>query len=153
MTDTTSKPYDGGPAFPVQEQHDDGSHYVTHNGMSRRDWFAGQALTLAAAVLHDNDSKPDIDGIAGSAYAVADAMLRQSDAEQVDQRLAAAIKRAEDAEKSLDEMRPVWAMGHTSDSVAAQSLTVALARLWAILGVNNQTDAVAALCALKARKA
>lgn len=39
---------DGGPAFPITEQGLQG-----YNGMSLRDWFAGQALAgLAAASAH-----------------------------------------------------------------------------------------------------
>lgn len=42
-----SAPNDGGPAFPVQGS----PKYGDRNGMSLRDWFAGQALAgiLAAA--------------------------------------------------------------------------------------------------------
>lgn len=40
---------DGGPAFPIpQQQFTDGVTIVSaqgHDGMSLRDWFAGQALT------------------------------------------------------------------------------------------------------------
>jgi hypothetical protein len=42
-------------------------------------------------------------------------------------------------------MRPVWAQGFTSDSEAAQASSTALAEIWAILEVTNQTDAVARL--------
>jgi hypothetical protein len=46
---------------------------------------------------------------------------------------------------SLESMRPVWAQGHSSDSIAAQVSSAALAQIWDILGVTNQTEAVAKL--------
>jgi hypothetical protein len=45
----------------------------------------------------------------------------------------------------LEQFRPLWAQGYTNDSVAAQTLGSALTRLWKMLGVSNQTDAVQAL--------
>ena len=45
----------------------------------------------------------------------------------------------------LEQFRPLWAQGYTNDSVAAQTLGGALTRLWKMLGVSNQTDAVQAL--------
>lgn len=46
---------------------------------------------------------------------------------------------------AAESMRPFWAMGYSSDSIAAQSSFVALAALWKLLGVDNQTQAVAVL--------
>jgi hypothetical protein len=46
---------------------------------------------------------------------------------------------------ALEKLRPVWAQGHTSDSVAAQVSSGALASIWSVLGVSNQTDCMAAL--------
>jgi len=61
---------DGGPAFPVNP------HPNIHggsDGMSLRDWFAGQAL----AGIMPSDGRPDGDQAkAYWAYAMADAMLR-----------------------------------------------------------------------------
>lgn len=48
----------------------------------------------------------------------------------------------------LEALRPVWAQGHTSDSVAAQANGQALAALWKMLGVDNQTDASVRLMTL-----
>jgi len=45
----------------------------------------------------------------------------------------------------LEAMRPHWAQGHTTDSLVALSATNALSELWQIMGVDNQTDAVARL--------
>ncbi|MFG1205623.1 hypothetical protein [Xanthobacter flavus] len=35
----------GGPAFPFNERTGDGAHYHSHSGISRREWFAGHALS------------------------------------------------------------------------------------------------------------
>lgn len=66
---------DGGPAFPHDEKHDDGSHYLSMGSMSLRDWFAGQALAGFAA-LSECDAMGIIEA-ARSAYAHADAMLAE----------------------------------------------------------------------------
>jgi hypothetical protein len=44
--------------------------------------------------------------------------------------------------EELEALRPHWAQGHTDDSMAAQHATGALCKLWAMLGVTNQTQAV-----------
>ena len=67
---------DGGPAFPR-----DGGEAVGTDGMSLRDWFAGQALAGTLASLVPNESwpagQPDpFDALAASAYRQADAMLK-----------------------------------------------------------------------------
>jgi hypothetical protein len=59
---------DGGPAFP---RHG----YNSNDGMTLRDWFAGQALQglLACGEAHDEHT----DSVtAGAAYKMADAMLK-----------------------------------------------------------------------------
>ena len=58
---------------------------------------------------------------------------------------AEANTRAETAEKVLEELRPVWAQGWTSDSQAAQASSNALAEVWQLLGAHNQTEALARL--------
>lgn len=45
----------------------------------------------------------------------------------------------------LERMRPAWAQGHDTASIAAQVNTAALCELWALLGVTNQTAAIARL--------
>jgi hypothetical protein len=60
----------GGPAFPVSCAADGTplrASYQDTDGMSLRDWFAGQALTGVQA--------PTAEGVAAAAYRVADAML------------------------------------------------------------------------------
>ena len=50
---------------------------------------------------------------------------------------------------ALETLRPAWAMGHTSDSVAAQASAAALAQVWRALGAANQTEAMVALRGLQ----
>jgi hypothetical protein len=67
---------DGGPAFPVPDSHHaNGQVQYGANGMTLRDWFAGQALQglLACGEAHDEHT----DSVtAGAAYKMADAMLK-----------------------------------------------------------------------------
>jgi hypothetical protein len=53
--------------------------------------------------------------------------------------------RATAAHDMLETMRPVWAQGFTSDSMAAQATSAALAQMWKALGVTDQTAAMAAI--------
>ena len=64
-----SKPNDGGPAFPCT----DAKGFVSE-GMSLRDYFAGQAM---AGQLADPDGEIDPKLIARWSYAYADAMLAE----------------------------------------------------------------------------
>lgn len=61
---------DGGPAFQVFRQHALGRVENDNNGMSLRDWFAGQALANPYTA-HENSP----DKIGEWAYQVADAMI------------------------------------------------------------------------------
>ena len=54
---------------------------------------------------------------------------------------------------ALESLRPHWAQGYSSDSIAAQASTEALVGIWKILGVNDQTSAVVTLKALTANNA
>lgn len=45
----------------------------------------------------------------------------------------------------LERMRPMWAQGYSNDSVAAQVTAATLTQIWDMLGVKNQTEAVAKL--------
>jgi len=74
-----AEPNDGGPAFPkpLDPYPSDG---VGYEGMSLRDWFAGQALAGWLASYGDTPKHPaTVDGkgdaVAANSYALADAML------------------------------------------------------------------------------
>ena len=73
---------DGGPAFPrPYSQLASGEQVWEQDGMSLRDWFAGQALTgiLAARFATENvghtQGRVHLDQATEAAYAIADAML------------------------------------------------------------------------------
>ena len=69
----THSPKDGGQAFPMpQAETSQGGHWE-ENGMSLRDWFAGQAL--AALIAHYEEQDGGMDDIPASAFQYADAML------------------------------------------------------------------------------
>jgi len=73
-----SNPNDGGPAFPVAENHKVAADVPWTQGMTLRDWFAGQALV---GMLGDSSFDAPEDRLAAGAYAMADAMLRARDVE------------------------------------------------------------------------
>jgi len=54
--------------------------------------------------------------------------------------LKAEIIRLQSNIEVLEAMRPHWAKGYSSDSMAAQAQTCALSQVWTALGVDNQTD-------------
>ena len=70
---------DGGPAFPYDEKNDDGSYFRSFSGISKREWFAGQAL--AGMLAHHTrykarDGRTDWhSAVSEEAYEIADAML------------------------------------------------------------------------------
>ena len=70
---------DGGPAFPVPDSHHaNGQVQYGANGMTLRDWFAGQALgaMLVNSKAKSESEVPSMLQLAGSfAYIAADAML------------------------------------------------------------------------------
>jgi hypothetical protein len=66
---------DGGPAFPLATSS--GSNESV-NGMTLRDWFAGQALTYWIKHQMENDCYPKNEPLAERlAYGTADAMLKE----------------------------------------------------------------------------
>jgi len=68
---------DGGPAFPSDKPvkfYSDGSTAARAEGMSLRDWFAGQALGGMAGYSLSRDESAG--SVASLAYFVADAMLK-----------------------------------------------------------------------------
>lgn len=58
------------------------------------------------------------------------------------------IQKLQDQVEALESLRPVWATGHTSDSVAAQISASDLASVWKALGVTNQTECMQKLAQL-----
>ena len=72
----SEQPTDGGPAFPTQFDYGPSGHQ-TVDGMSLRDWFAGQALAgiLANAKLNAADGGYSPAMAAADAFTTADAML------------------------------------------------------------------------------
>jgi hypothetical protein len=73
MNDTKQLINDGGPAFPVADTtHWDGQIQYGSNGMTLRDYFAGQALAGFCAVPDRYNWLCDD---AAFAYKIADAML------------------------------------------------------------------------------
>ena len=67
---------DGGPAFPNLEytRHlREGERYELKNGMTLRDWFAGQAINNIRSV-YDED---EYDQLSKQAYKIADALLAE----------------------------------------------------------------------------
>ena len=68
---------DGGPAFP-RASADDSRMYM-QDGMSLRDWFAGQALAGWYAT-YKFDGFPGYADIAERSYEMADAMLKAREA-------------------------------------------------------------------------
>jgi hypothetical protein len=63
----TDHPKNGGPAFPQASDHP-----YADNGMSLRDWFAGQALAWVTSMPAN---AVGFDVVAAAAYKLADAML------------------------------------------------------------------------------
>jgi len=72
----TDQAKDGGPMFPIPEVRDlDGNGIMAGwNGMSLRDWFAGQAL---AGMLSDPRCDVSASMFAHRSYLAADAMLAE----------------------------------------------------------------------------
>lgn len=71
---------DGGPAFPCDVFDPDVRGPEQWEGMTLRDYFAGQALPMLIDLLRafrrDQTSYVDVDHCAKQAYAMADAMLK-----------------------------------------------------------------------------
>lgn len=64
---------DGGPAFPVADSYRVDGQVYNHNGMTLRDWFAGQAM--ASILISKNFTQASTKEITERAYWYADAML------------------------------------------------------------------------------
>ena len=68
---------DGGPAFPASYYTDDGE-WAKRDGMTLRDYFAGQAVSqiIATCANDTTHGMSKADYFAGRAYEIADAMLK-----------------------------------------------------------------------------
>ena len=72
--------FDGGPAFPNQgDDHYEKRATHSYDGMSLRDWFAGQAL--AGMMWQRWEPKTEMPAIAKAAYRAADAMIAEREKE------------------------------------------------------------------------
>ena len=75
----------GGPAFPrPNSTAPNGENSWAEDGMSLRDWFAGQALALGGEFFagiddHQNDPPNEAKHVAFIAYLIADAMIAERD--------------------------------------------------------------------------
>jgi hypothetical protein len=85
-----SERYDGGPAFPfsyVQRSSYGAGLVTTHDGMSLRDWFAGQALialaTIYASPYFETTKIIDQKLWSKNSYALADLMLAERKREKL----------------------------------------------------------------------
>ena len=69
---------DGGPAFPVptDPRRPNIRGGGAMDGMSLRDWFAGQTLAMGGTLLHSNSGSGYTNELAKWCYKVADAMLK-----------------------------------------------------------------------------
>jgi len=67
--------FDGGPAFPTDEENAIANIYH-YEGMALRDWFAGQALA-GLATLTAHSQCPGASVQAEIAYVLADAMIKE----------------------------------------------------------------------------
>ena len=61
--------------------------------------------------------------------------------EEVDH-LLAEIKRLSQHLANAEAMRPHWAQGYSTDSIAAQTTAASLNQVWDMLHVTNQTDCI-----------
>lgn len=80
----STKINDGGPAFPVSsERNANGEILWGFNGMSLRDWFAGQALAGELSAQNDSTgiwTERLFEKLAERSYKIADAMLKAREA-------------------------------------------------------------------------
>lgn len=66
----------GGPAFPTDNEHQNGPNTMHFEGMSLRDYFAAKAMQALNAGATCHDVKTSLDYVAETAYQMADAMLK-----------------------------------------------------------------------------
>lgn len=67
------RPHD--PAFPIKGD----SQLTTEYGLTKREWFAGMALTSLANAVYHTAADDQRDHVARKAWSMADAMIRMSE--------------------------------------------------------------------------
>lgn len=97
-----------------------------------RDYFAAKALIPSWPGMSVNDVAHSAD----LAYTIADEMLKVRNAEPEESSEVISLREQVEV---LQSMRPHWAKGYSSDSMAAQGQTAALSQIWSLLGVSDQT--------------
>lgn len=128
-----------GSAFPIMCPEG-----LLEGGMTKLEYYAAKAMQpLIASAFAGDGGDLTLDDVARKAFLMATAMVNASDQAKV-----VAVSEVEQLNRkveALESLRPIWAQGYTSDSMAAQSSGNALAAIWEFLGVDNQTDAMARL--------
>jgi hypothetical protein len=105
--------------------------------------------TMPTASVSDMNRDEDVETMRSFAGRFTTTLTAQAAA-----RILARLERAEKTVAALEQLRPVWAQGYTSESIAAQTSAAALSRLWKMLDARCQTDAVMKLrAALAGEKA
>jgi hypothetical protein len=64
------------PVNPSAFPHTYGDKYETYEGMSLRDWFAGQVMAEMIRLSTDSDGGWSVENVACGCYNLADAMLK-----------------------------------------------------------------------------
>jgi len=99
-----------------------------------------ERVLMRAGPMENRDATRNelLDAIADNFVILADANTRPATISLMRSR----IKRLEQQLETERSMRPQWAQGFTSDSIAAQSTSTAMHALWNLLGATNQTQAM-----------
>jgi hypothetical protein len=127
-------------------------------GISTPEVFDGDNLSIVLCTAFEDDGEQNengwtdaaIEGCEQTLQAIRDHYAPLADRiEELEAKLAKAIWELKRNNDALEVLRPVWAQGWTNDSNAAQASGAALAQLWNMLGVQDQTQAVAILAELK----
>lgn len=130
-------------AFPIP-----GTDGPIEEGVTKREYYATRALPALIVDAYQRNQEltrsseafawlVSHEEIADKAFVIADAMVRASGEQTAEQREIARLKQSVEA---LQQLQPVWA-NDAHGGVTA----VALASIWQLLGVDNQTDAMAKL--------
>lgn len=113
-----------------------------HQSIGQLDGLMGTSESNARRAVED--AKAAIQSVFGAADASLSEMRREitrlrDERDQLSERFY-----------NLEKLRPHWAQGYSSDSMAAQTATSALSKLWEKLGARHQTEACQKLDRLQA---